>query len=477
MRRDRPPTRVLSTFVTSAGSSDRARLTVGPKSPPRRDIQGLRAIAVLLVVLFHAGAGPRGGYTGVDVFFAISGFVITSSLVAELERTGRIGLGRFYMRRVRRLLPALALMLVVVAALGSVAAPLAAQRTGGMTGIFAALFAGNLYLANLATGYFATATSFNPLLHTWTLGVEEQFYLLFPVVLLAGWWIGSRVGQGKARRRVGAATAVIVVSGVSMLLAIGLVRGVVAGNDGLRFWFYGSPPRAWEFGAGAAAALLLPWLRRLPHAVGLVLGLAGMALILGGSLSLADVAEPSPSRLLAFPVAGACALLVAGAIGDGVPSRLLGIAPLVFVGDISYSWYLWHWPLIVYAKALWPATAAAAPVAAAASLVPAWLSYRYVENPIRYRTALTPRNVAVIAAVCVAVPVAASVGLVAISDSIAKRPWIARWRASQAAHLDETHLLRWSDARAGADPEVHMARAPRPRHGGARRRLQCGPVL
>ena len=146
-RRDRSPMRVLSPFVTSAGSrpctgdcgteshaSPRHPGTPGDGSPAR--------------VLFHAGAGPSDGYTGVDVFFAISGFVITSTLVAELERSGRIGLGRFYMRRVRRLLPALALMLVVVTALGTIAAPLAAQRAGGMTGIFAALFAGNLYLAN-----------------------------------------------------------------------------------------------------------------------------------------------------------------------------------------------------------------------------------------------------------------------------------------------------------------------------------------
>jgi hypothetical protein len=111
----------------------------------------------------------------------------------------------------------------------------------------------------------------------------------------------------------------------------------------------------------------------------------------------------------------------------------------VFIGDISYSWYLWHWPLIVYAKALWPATGAAAPIAAAASLIPAWLSYRYVENPIRYGVALTFRNVAVITAICVALPVAAGVGLVSISDSIAKRPMIVDWLASQEPHLDAKH--------------------------------------
>jgi len=341
------------------------------------------------------------------------------------------------MRRIRRLLPALALMLIVVAALGTFAAPLAGQRTGGMTGIFAALFAGNLYLANLANGYFATSASLDPLLHTWTLGVEEQFYVFFPLVLVFGWWIGSRALRREDGRRLGAAALVLLVAAASFLLAVALVRGIAAGGyNGLRFWFYGSPPRAWEFAAGSAAALLLPWLRRLPAIMGDVLGLAGLALVLGGALLLSDAAEPSPARLLLLPVTGTCALLVAGAIRPALPSRLMGIAPLVFIGDLSYSWYLWHWPLIVYAKALWPTSGFAAPVAAAGSLVPAWLSYRYVENPIRYRLPLTRRNIGAIAAACVLLPVAASAGLVAFSHLIAGRPWIARWKASQAEHLD-----------------------------------------
>jgi len=405
----------------------------------RADIQGLRATAILFVVLFHASVGLSGGYTGVDVFFAISGFVITSTLVGELERTGRLRLGRFYMRRIRRLLPALALMLVVVAALGTFAAPLAGQRTGGMTGIFAALFAGNLYLANLANGYFATAASLDPLLHTWTLGVEEQFYLFFPLVLLLGWWIGSRALLRESGRRLGAAALVLLVAAASLLLAVALVRGIAAGGqNGLRFWFYGSPARAWEFAAGAAAALLLPWLRRLPAITADVLGFIGLALVVGGAVLLSDAAEPSPERLLLLPVAGTCALLVSGATRATSTSRLLSIAPFVVIGDLSYSWYLWHWPLIVYAKAIWPTSGLAAPAAAVGSLLPAWLSYRYVENPIRYRLPLTRRNIGSLAAICVVVPVAASAGLVMFSNSIAGRPWIARWKASQINHLDVT---------------------------------------
>ncbi len=396
-------------------------------------------MAILLVVLFHAGVGLSGGYTGVDVFFAISGFVITSTLVAELERTGRLRLGRFYMRRIRRLLPALALMLVVVAALGTFAAPARwptnrRDDRGSSRRCSPAI----CYLANLANGYFATSASLDPLLHTWTLGVEEQFYLFFPLVLLLGWWIGSLALRREDGRRLGATALVLLVAAASILLAVALVRGIaVGGSNGLRFWFYGSPPRAWEFAAGACGCTAVAVASTLAGDHGRrARGSPGSHWCSGERCC--SRMRPSPHRrgCSLLPVTGTCALLIAGAIRPTLPSRLMGIAPLVFVGDLSYSWYLWHWPLIVYAKALWPTSGLAAPIAAAGSLLPAWLSYRYVENPIRYRLPLTRRKISAIAAACIVVPVAASAGLVVFSHSIAGRPWIARWNASQTEHLD-----------------------------------------
>ena len=241
-------------------------------SGKRLDIQGLRALAVLLVVAYHAGLPLQGGFIGVDVFFAISGFVITRMLVGELAETGELRLARFYARRVRRLLPALAVLLVAVALVGTLASPIASQRVGGLTGVWASIFAANAYLYNLGTGYFDLNASLDPLLHTWTLAVEEQFYLVFPALLLLGW---------RLRGRVGATLLVALASGCSFYLALRFSQayGLAGIAHPQRFAFYGSPTRAWEFGAGSLLALAAPLLGRLPWLLADGLGAAGLAWI------------------------------------------------------------------------------------------------------------------------------------------------------------------------------------------------------
>ena len=217
----------------------------------RLDVQGLRAVAILLVVGFHGDFGVHGGFTGVDVFFAVSGFVITSTLLRELVDGNRLDFLAFYARRIRRLLPALALMVAVVALVGLLATPIAAGRLAALTGVFASGFASNVYLALRPTGYFDLGTGLDPLLHTWTLGVEEQFYIIFPALLLLGWVIGRRFG-GAARA--GAFTVVAIACVVSGLHAIALEHGRIGGTRGQQYAFFLSPPRAWEFGAGALVA-------------------------------------------------------------------------------------------------------------------------------------------------------------------------------------------------------------------------------
>lgn len=360
----------------------------------RLDVQGLRAVAVLLVVAYHGGFGVGGGFTGVDVFFVISGFVITSSIGRELRRTGHISLIRFYGRRAKRLLPGLSLMLLFVAAAGTLLDPVAAQKLTSATGVTAAVFWSNVYLASRPSGYFAVSTQLDPLLHTWTLGVEEQFYLAFPLILIAAWRISRTISR--PRPLIATSAAIALVGGASFVAAVYLPA---------TFSYYSSLTRAWEFAAGALLGLYALAPRRLPKLVAVGIGAVG-----AGLLCLAAVAVAPDEPLLlttATPAAGAAALILAGCGGDNVLTGLLSIRPLAALGDLSYSWYLWHWPLIVFAQAAFPASSRAAPLAAIASLGPAWLSYHFVENPIRVGVEMQGRRAFVVGLAATAVPLAA----------------------------------------------------------------------
>jgi peptidoglycan/LPS O-acetylase OafA/YrhL len=383
----------------------------------REDVQGLRGIAVLLVVLYHAGGVIPNGFLGVDVFFAISGFVITRSLVGEFAATGHIALGAFYARRVRRLLPALAVMLVTVSLVGVLAAPFEAQRMTAATAVAAALLSANAYLMHLSTGYFAVQTAADPLLHTWTLGVEEQFYLVFPLLLIA---------TLRTRRT---AAVLMGVFAVSILSYDVFLAGVHS-----RFGFYGSPARAWEFGLGALTALALV---ALPRAASLVVGIVGLVL-----LDVAVFGDVHQRNLLA--VLGTCAVIGAGA---SPVNRMLSNRALVAIGAVSYSWYLWHWPFIAYATALAPRQSWVPIAAAAASLVPAWLSYRFVERP--FRRGLRPALP--LAAGCAAVAVAAA-GVLVVSHSLLARDV----RFAQLAHASVLH----ADVTRGCDASAHLHYKP-----------------
>jgi peptidoglycan/LPS O-acetylase OafA/YrhL len=335
---------------------------------------------------------------------------------------------------VKRLLPALAVMLTIVAAVGTIASPVGAQRMGAITGIWASVFGANIYLSTLGTGYFDVSAALNPLLHTWTLAVEEQFYLVFPIILLLAWPIG-RVRNSRLGYLV-AAIAVVAVSVSSFLLMWKTAAGhAVLGVSGPEFAFYASPARAWEFGAGALLALILPRVRRLPMLVGSALGAAGFGLIVIAAAPIVGQADFNPGAAL-LAVAGTCALLAAGGAPANLVSRALAIRPAVWIGNLSYSWYLWHWPLIVFALALWPATGWAAPAAAALSLLPAWLSYRFVENPIRLVPQIRIRALVALAAGCIAVPIAASLLLVAVHRALASTSSLQSWTRVERLHAD-----------------------------------------
>jgi peptidoglycan/LPS O-acetylase OafA/YrhL len=351
-------------------------------TPPRArrlDVQGLRAVAVLMVIAYHAGVPLPGGFVGVDIFFVISGFVITLMLLAEHARTGRLRLGQFYLRRFRRLTPALALMvLVTTAASVLLLAPFGTQQVAAKTGVGAMLLVANVVIARSTGGYFDAPAETNPLLHTWSLSVEEQFYLVFPGLLLFGWFL--------ARRTTRRTWVLVALVGGLSLVSVG---AMLLGPDALPrlpelLGFYSPVVRAWEFGAGALLALVvdrISWRAAWAAEVTAVAG--GAALVASGVLISAATRFPGPWTLL--PVAGTVLLVAAGTGASPVLTRLLASRPSAQVGDWSYSLYLWHWPCLVFAALLRPDDAPVRALAVALAVGLAVASYRFVEQPLRAR--------------------------------------------------------------------------------------------
>lgn len=346
-----------------------------PSTGHRADIQGMRAIGVLTVMAFHAGLPVAGGYVGVDIFFVISGFVIAAMLQREWATHGRIRFGRFYLRRFLRLTPALAVMVAVtMVAFLFVPLPQAAHDAGAWTGMAAVALGANYMIARQSGDYFGASAETNPLLHTWSLSVEEQFYLGFPLMLAVAWFV--------AHRRRAAWIPLLVVSLVALASFAAMVMGALGMAPERGEWlfeFYSPLTRAWEFAAGALVALLWDRLvigRRLT----LALSVAAV-LLLGWALFGFTATTPFPSGLTLVPVMAAVALLLVGP--SSLLGRMLSTRGMVRVGDWSYSLYLWHWPLIVAAAALWPEHPWVKVLALVATFVPAYLSYRYLETPLR----------------------------------------------------------------------------------------------
>ena len=379
-------------------------------SARRGDIQGLRALAVVLVVAYHADRSVPGGFIGVDIFFVISGYVITRMLLAEAQQTGRLDLRHFYLRRIRRILPALALMSSVVVLAGVVVGPAAGGERTASTGASASLLSANTYLMLLppGDGYFDVSAGVNSLIHTWSLSVEEQFYLAFPAALLGALVLARRARALEAHRSIFVLLVVVLAVSFALCWTTSTGRTLPLVGEGLstQFGFYASPARAWEFAAGSLLALAA---RRV---AGLGPLTSGAAAVLGGALILwaafaFDDTTTFPGTAAAIPVWGTMLLIAAGESRSGNPvSRALAVAPAQFVGDVSYGWYLWHLPLIVIATALVPHHPSIALLAAAASLAVAWASYRLIEDPVRHRRAAPGRTLA-IGALCVLTPLLA----------------------------------------------------------------------
>ncbi|MGD0313810.1 MAG: acyltransferase family protein [Acidimicrobiales bacterium] len=396
----------------------------------RPDIEGLRAVAVLLVVFYHAGfSGLRGGYVGVDVFFVISGFVITGVLLRERQSSSRTSLLRFYARRCRRIIPAATLVIVVTviatyAALGVV--------TGDQTAIDArwtAVFLANIHFASVGTNYLTAQQPPSPLLNFWSLAVEEQFYLVYPALflLIAGvrtrWTLQARLAVGLV--------AVIAASFTISVLQTASSPTVA----------YFSPfTRAWELALGALVAVGTTWLRKVPAPAGSVMTWVGLAAISFGAIAF-DSHTAYPGSLVAIPVGGAC-LVIAGGVNTPrwAAERLLGLAPFRWFGRLSYSLYLWHWPILIIAaeaagrsslpfakNIVWLAVALAASV----------ISFRLVENPIRH----APFGRAQWASLALGAGlVAVSLGVATIQLNVHSSPVSATGSTINGGHVDRATI-------------------------------------
>jgi peptidoglycan/LPS O-acetylase OafA/YrhL len=331
-------------------------------TPPARfraDLEGLRGVAILLVVLFHAGVpGFAGGFIGVDLFFVLSGYFITAALVREIDESGRVDLNEFWGRRMLRLSPPLlVVLLVTLAIVMTLYAPIDRAEIAGISRYVAA-YAGNIDLAARSRDYFSSND--NPLLHTWSLGVEEQFYLLWPLLLLAPAVLAARSRS--------ALVLTIVIAAVASFVAC-----VAITQAGSPWAFYGVLTRIWEFGVGG---MIVFWRAEQregsapKHRFLAALGMAGVVI----ALVMFDEGTPYPGYAAVLPALAGVAFI----IGE---SPWLDARPLRWLGRVSYAWYLWHWPLVGLGQVLDPQIGAVGKVIwSSIALGLGWLTYRYVEG-------------------------------------------------------------------------------------------------
>ncbi len=370
-----------------SGGVDGSRRSARRPSGFRPDVEGLRALAVLAVLLYHAGVPwASGGYVGVDVFLVISGYLITRMLLREVEQTGSIAIGTFYARRIRRLLPSAVTVLVAVAALSVALMPSVERLKVARDVVASGFYVVNWRLAGQSVDYFEVGLSGSPVQHFWSLAVEEQFYLIWPALLLGVvWWARrhGRVGPG-LRRPLTVALALVATAS--------FVYGVYATLARPDAAYFSTVVRGWELAVGGLIALLLARApsgedRALPRpalTVAAVLGWSGV-LAIGWAVVRLNDATAFPGFAALAPVLGTAAVIVAGAMSTSVgPMGLLSRSPTRYVGRISYSLYLWHWPLLVFAGLAWGQLDVWAGLAVVlASAVPAIACYHLIEEPFR----------------------------------------------------------------------------------------------
>lgn len=353
----------------------------------RPDIQGLRALAVLLVISDHLLAYPTGGFVGVDVFFVISGFVITGSLLREHARHGRISFANFYRRRARRILPLS--VLVLLATVAAAWAIFTSSRALRITedGIWSMLFGANWHFALAGTNYMESDGVVSPLQHFWSLAVEEQFYFIWPwlVVFVTG-FLASRAGWAKTKALTALGVTLAVVSAASFVFAMWET------SSSPTFAYFSTFSRAWELGAGALLAVFSPALLHIPARLRPIMAWLGLAGILAGAFVITSQ-SPFPGPWAAVPCIATVLVIAAGTGGRHTHLRPITNPVARYLGDISYSLYLWHFPVIVLLGTLITLTGPIEHTIILAIIIGlSGLSYYYLEEPIRHSSWLEPKR-------------------------------------------------------------------------------------
>lgn len=343
----------------------------------RPDIDGLRALAIIGVVVYHAGIpGISGGFVGVDVFFVISGYLITQLLAREVAQTGTVSIANFYARRARRILPALATVMLATLVVGSFVLPPGIERQQlAASAAAASVFFANHFFLGTTGGYFDGVAELKPLLHLWSLAVEEQFYLVWPLLLLA---IAKFAAPARRLRWMRIAT--LLIGAISFLLSVWMVRKNPSAA------FYVAPTRAWELGVGAMLALGIPGSLGVRVGMGRVVSLIGLAFVAAAYL-LITPGTRFPGEAALLPVLGTALVIWGNDVAHPhAPARLLSAKPLVAIGKLSYGWYLWHWPVLALANSwqLMEPNSLVSITGVLVALLLAALTLRYVENPIRF---------------------------------------------------------------------------------------------
>ncbi len=391
--------------------------SAAPTPPPsgmRGDIEGMRAIAVGMVLLYHAQVPlVVGGFAGVDVFFVISGFLITALLIREIDRSGTISILGFYARRARRLLPAATVVLLFVAICGPFILSASVRADLGRDILGSTFYVVNWVLAARSVDYLAEDNQASVLQHYWSLSVEEQFYVLWPLIMILAVIVARRSRVSRFHLM---AALMVVITVASLIFSI--VH--TATSPGTAYFI--TTTRIWELGVGALLALAMPALQRLPRAMSQMAALAGL-LTVGFSAMLITSQTPWPGSAALLPVLGTAAVIAAGcAHTDTLAGRLLGVAPMRFVGGLSYSLYLWHWPLLVFAEEVRPNISLIDRIVIVTAAVGlAYLTKRFIEDPIRFNRKFSRKPSAALlgAGVAMTSTTAAAVALVLSTPTLA----------------------------------------------------------